>query len=93
MSLIEAKYSKNGGKSMNLQLTKAPIANSAMLIRRPVTKVFNAFIDPEITKNFWFTKCSAKLEAGKQVTWQWEMYNVSAQVGVKEIEENNRILI
>ena len=27
---------------MNLQILKAPIANAAMLIRRPVTEVFNA---------------------------------------------------
>jgi uncharacterized protein YndB with AHSA1/START domain len=78
---------------MTLQLTKTPVANSAMLIRRPVSEVFNAFIDPEVTTKFWFTKSSGKLRAGKKVTWVWEMYNVSAEVDVKEIEENKRILI
>jgi uncharacterized protein YndB with AHSA1/START domain len=55
--------------------------------------VFEAFIDPEVTTNFWFTKGSGRLEVGEKVTWKWEMYNVSAEVDVKEIEKNKRILI
>lgn len=78
---------------MVLQLTKAPVANTAMLIRRPVAEVFNAFIDPDVTTKFWFTKGSGKLVAGRKATWSWEMYNVSAEVDVKEIEANKRILI
>ncbi len=38
-------------------------------------------------------KKHGKLEAGKQVTWTWEMYNVSGQVNVKKIEKDKRILI
>lgn len=64
-----------------------------MLIRKPVKEVFEAFINPEITSKFWFTKGSGKLEAGAQVKWEWKMYNISAQVNVKEVEENKRILI
>lgn len=62
-----------------------------MLIRRPVREVFNAFIDPAITTNFWFTKSSGELKTGETVTWEWEMYNVSADVVVKEIIENELI--
>ncbi len=64
-----------------------------MLIRKPVKEVFEAFINPEITSKFWFTKGSGKLEAGAQVKWEWKMYNISTQVNVKEVEENKRILI
>jgi uncharacterized protein YndB with AHSA1/START domain len=70
-----------------------PVAKSEMLIRRPVADVFEAFIDPAITARFWFTKGSARLEAGKQVQWDWEMYNFSVPVRVKEIEENKRIVV
>jgi uncharacterized protein YndB with AHSA1/START domain len=77
----------------NLQLTKAPVAKAEMLIRKPVAKVFEAFINPEITTKFWFTKSSGRLEPGKQVTWTWEMYGVSAQIHVREVQENKRILI
>lgn len=74
-------------------LNDEPITKTEMLIRKPVEEVFQAFIDPEITSRFWFTKSSGKLEAGKRVQWDWEMYGVSADVDVKEIEKNKRILI
>jgi uncharacterized protein YndB with AHSA1/START domain len=56
-----------------------------MLIRKPVSQVFQAFIEPAITTNFWFTKSSGKLEAGKTVTWEWEMYGITVDVLTKEI--------
>lgn len=64
-----------------------------MLVRRPPGEVFDAFIDPTITTRFWFTKSSGKLEPGAKVTWEWEMYGVSADVHVKAIERPSRILI
>jgi uncharacterized protein YndB with AHSA1/START domain len=69
------------------------IAKAQMLLRRPVADVFEAFVDPAVTTKFWFTRSSGKLEAGKEVQWDWEMYSVSSQVKVKEIEHNKRILI
>jgi len=77
----------------NLQLTQIPVAKAEMLIRKPVAEVFEAFMNPEITTKFWFTKSSGRLEAGKQVTWTWEMYNASSLVTVKDVEQNKRILI
>ena len=76
---------------MTIESSKS--VEAQMLIRKPVAHVFAAFIDPEITSNFWFTKSSAKLETGKTITWEWEMYGVSATVLVKEIRSNERILI
>lgn len=76
-----------------LQLTQMPAAEAAMLIRRPVAEVFEAFIDPAITSNFWFTRGSGRLEPGKQLQWDWEMYNVSTQIKVLALEEHKRILI
>ena len=70
-----------------------PVAKAQMLIRKPVAQVFEAFIDPAITSRFWFSKGSGRLEAGKRVRWDWEMYGASAEVDVKAIEENRRILI
>ena len=67
-------------------------AEAQMLIRKPVAEVFEAFIDPAITKNFWFTKGSGKLEVNKKVTWEWEMYHVSTPVVAKEILQNEKIL-
>jgi uncharacterized protein YndB with AHSA1/START domain len=71
--------------------TKMPIVETQMLIRKPVSTVFQAFIDPNITTNFWFTKSSGQLEIGKTITWTWEMYGVSTNVLVKEIIPNKKI--
>ena len=77
----------------NLQLTQVPVSKTGMLIRRTVADVFEAFISPEFTTKFWFTKSSGRLGAGRQIRWEWEMYNVSALVTVKVIEPNKRIVI
>src|SRR5512146_1202860 len=70
-----------------------PVVTTQMLIRRPVAEVFEAFVNPAITTKFWFTKSGGPLEAGKTVRWDWEMYGVSAEVKVKAVEPNARILI
>lgn len=62
-----------------------------MLIRKPVEDVFEAFINPEVTTNFWFTKSTGKLEEGKTVTWEWEMYGVKNVVTVHQIIPNQLI--
>jgi len=69
------------------------MAKTGMLIRRPVAEVFEALVNPDITTKFWFTKGSARLELGRQVRWDWEMYNVSVQVTAKIVEPNRRIVI
>lgn len=68
-------------------------AKAEMLIRKPAAEVFEAFVNPEITTKFWFTKSTGRLEAGRQVTWEWEMFGVSSKVNVKAVEQNRRILI
>ncbi len=72
---------------------EALTARAAMLIRRPVAEVFEAFVDPAVTSQFWFTDGSGRLEAGRRVTWQWRMYGASVQVDVKAVEPNRRILV
>jgi uncharacterized protein YndB with AHSA1/START domain len=70
-----------------------PTVETQMLIRKPIKEVFQAFINPEITTNFWFTKSSGNLEKGKKIKWEWEMYNVSTEIEVKEIIPNKLISI
>lgn len=55
--------------------------------------VFEAFINPEITIKFWFTKSSGRLEEGKQTEWSWEMYSHTISVMTKRIERNKKIEI
>lgn len=76
-----------------MTLKAEPVARTEMLIRRPVADVYEAFVDPGITSHFWFTRGSKRLAAGEKVTWHWDMYGVSAEVLVKAVERNRRILI
>ena len=71
---------------------RSKCAEAQMLIRKPIEEVFEAFINPAITKNFWFTKASGKLEVAKKITWSWEMYNVSTTVVAQEILQNQKIV-
>ena len=70
---------------------KIPTVETQMMIRKPASQVFRAFIDPAITTNFWFTRSSGQLEAGKTIKWEWEMYGVSTNVFVKEIVPDKKI--
>jgi uncharacterized protein YndB with AHSA1/START domain len=60
---------------------------------KPVAEVFAAFIDPDITTMFWFTKSSDRLRVGQPVQWEWEMYGASAAVTATAIEPNRRIVV
>ena len=72
---------------------QVPVAKAQMLIRKPVAEVFEAMVDPVITSRFWFSQGSARLETGKRIRWDWEMYGHHTDVDVKAVEPNKRILI
>jgi uncharacterized protein YndB with AHSA1/START domain len=76
-----------------MELREAPVAVAEMLIRRPVSEVFEAFVDPEITSKFWFTHGSGRLDGGGDIRWEWRMYGVSTPVGVQEIVKDKKIAI
>ncbi|SGO85570.1 Uncharacterised protein [Mycobacterium tuberculosis] len=68
-----------------ITLNQAPVVKAEMLIRKPAEEVFEAFVDPAITTKFWFTKSSGRLEPGKHIKWEWEMFGVADTLYVKEI--------
>ena len=76
-----------------LTLERPPVVTAQMLIRRPATEVFEAFANPALTTRFWFTRSSGPLAPGARVRWDWEMYGVSTEVVVLEMERDRRILI
>lgn len=78
---------------MNNDQPGKPAANTGMLIRKPVAQVFEAFINPDITTRFWFTRSSGRLEAGQHREWIWDMYDLTVPVFVKAIEPNKKIVI
>jgi uncharacterized protein YndB with AHSA1/START domain len=77
----------------DMKLTQAPTAKAQMLIRRPVSEVFEAIVDPAITSNFWFTRGSGRLEPGNDVEWVWETYGVSSRAIVRDFEPGRHIVM
>lgn len=77
----------------NTQSTHVAQSETGLLIRKPPREVFEAFVNPDITTQFWFTKSSGSLAAGQTVEWEWQMYGVAAPVTVLAVEPFRRILI
>ena len=90
MKLQEIEIETN---QANPLLKQVPVTKTGMLIRKPVAEVFEAFINPDVTTRFWFTKSNGRLATDRQVQWDWEMYGISIPVDVKVIEPNKRIVI
>jgi uncharacterized protein YndB with AHSA1/START domain len=76
-----------------MALMNPPVVRVTMLIRRPVERVFNAFVDPAVTAKFWFDRASGPLRPGATVTWYWDHYGVSAEIVVRAVEPNRRLEI
>jgi len=68
-------------------------ADASMMIRRPVSEVYKAFIDPEVTTQFWFSKSSAILTEGESVEWTWTMFDHTVLIKVLKLIENELIQI
>jgi uncharacterized protein YndB with AHSA1/START domain len=77
----------------SLHLTRVPITETGMLIRKPVAEVFEAIVNPDITTKFWFTRSSGRLALGRPIRWDWQMYGVSIEVTARMIDNNRRIVI
>ena len=71
----------------------APVSKTSMMIRRPVHEVYEAFVDPDITTKFWFTKSTGRLDQHDRVRWDWEMYDHHSDVEVQESVPDERIVI
>lgn len=70
---------------------KQPEAKAEMLIRKPVQEVFEAMVNPAITSQFWYTKGTNRLDSGKNVKWEWEMYDHVVELCAHEIQKNKFI--
>lgn len=79
--------------STRLTLSEAPRVVTQMAIREPVSKVFEAFVDPAVTSKFWFTESTGKITKGADLTWTWGMYGVSGKVKVKDVKKDEKIVI
>lgn len=69
-----------------------PVAKAQTMIRAPIAKVFQAFVDPAVTTKLWFSKSSGPLVEGAVVRWDWEMYGVADDIHVRKVEPNRALV-
>ena len=70
-----------------------PSVTTGMLIRRPVSEVFQAFTEPGVTSWFWFTHADRRLTVGSEATWTWGMYGFTSPVAVTAFEADRRLAV
>lgn len=68
-----------------------PIAKAEMLIRRPVSEVFNAFVQPDVITQFWLQSTTGPLAPNARVTWRFMVPGATESVAVTAFEDQRRI--
>ena len=63
------------------------VARAAMLIRRPATEVFDAFVQPGLITKFWLEGTSGPLGQGAQVEWQFMVPGATERVRVTAFDQ------
>ena len=67
------------------------IARAQMLIRSPVSSVFNAFVQPALLKKFWLKRASAPLAEGAKVDWEFRIPGATETVEVTRFVKEEQI--
>jgi len=67
------------------------VARAAMLIRRPVAEVFDAFVRTDMITQFWLESTSGPLEQGARVEWRFMVPGAVETVTVTAFENQRRI--
>ena len=70
-----------------------PEVKQQLLMRVPSEATYNAFANPDITTQFWFSHSDGPLETGVERLWEWRMFGCSTRVDVIEATPHSRILI
>ena len=66
-------------------------AEGEVRVARPAHEVFEAIVDPVRMAGYFISKGSARLEAGRTVTWTWGDVGAEAPVEVLEVQPDRRV--
>ena len=64
---------------------------TALQISKPVNEVFEAIVDPIKMSNYFILKSSGRMEAGREVKWQFPEFDMEFPVRVGVLEPNKYI--
>ena len=65
--------------------------NAAIQIQKPPEEVFEAIVNPAEMSNYFISKGSGRLEAGKQITWKFPEFDFEFPIKVDKIEKDHYI--
>ena len=65
--------------------------NTALKIQKPAHDVFEAIVDPRKMSNYFISKSTGRMEAGKTLTWQFPEFDMQFPVYVDAVELDKRI--
>ncbi len=63
-----------------------PVVDVNMLVRRPPSEVWEAFVDPDRISRFWLASSSSRLETGATVRWSFKIAGAEADVTVVDAQ-------
>lgn len=61
-------------------------------ILKPASEVYEAFVDPQKIKNFWFSSSSERWEQGKIITLKYDIFDAQLDIKILEIDKNEKIM-
>jgi len=64
---------------------------TALQISKPVNEVFEAIVDPRKMSNYFISKSSGRMEAGREVKWKFPEFDMEFPVRVGKIDSNKYI--
>ncbi len=64
---------------------------TSLKIQKPVHEVFEAIVDPSLMSNYFISKSTGRMEAGKTLTWQFPEFDIEFPVRVEKIEQDKYI--
>jgi len=80
---------------MAYPLKEAPmaelVARAKMLIRRPATETFDAFVQPDLITRFWLKGTTGPLGQGAQVEWQFMVPGATERVNITAFDKPRHI--
>ena len=67
------------------------ITTAGIQIQQPVSKVFEAIVDPSQMTNYWISKSSGRMEEGKTLTWSFPEFDMEFPVRVGKVVKDELI--
>lgn len=64
---------------------------TAIQIQKPVNEVYEAIVDPLKMSNYFISKSSGRMEAGKTLTWEFPEFDTKFPVRIKKAEKDKYI--